>query len=103
MDWVQKYRYLQFVPQLRRLAGPGHSVPVRGKSFETLLILRDDPASMRALLLGWLDEPHAPVRAWAVSALRLFGDEEARRILLPRVKNEENPRVRSMIREMYGL
>ncbi|MBE0644765.1 MAG: hypothetical protein IH600_11845 [Bacteroidetes bacterium] len=103
MDWVRKYRFGQCAPQLRWLAGPGNSVPVRTKSFETLLLLREDPASIRALLLGWLDEPHAPIRAWAVSALRLFGDEEARRILLPRVHAEENPRVRALIREMYGL
>ncbi len=103
LDWVQKYRYTQFAGVIRRLAGPGHALPVRTKSFETLLILRENPDSIRAMLLGWLDEPHPPVRAWAVSALRLFGDAEARRILLPRVATEENPRVRTLIREMYGL
>ncbi|MFA6232656.1 MAG: M1 family metallopeptidase [Bacteroidota bacterium] len=103
MDWVRKYRYQQFIPLLRRLAAPGHSVAVRTKSLETLLLLRDDPEALRTIILGWIDEPHAPVRAWAVSALRLFGDAEARRILIPRLPGEKNGHVRSVIRELYGL
>lgn len=103
MDWVQKYQYLQFIPLLRGLAAPGHNVAVRTKSFETLLLLQDAPEVLHALILGWIDEPHAPIRVWAVSALRLFGDAEARRVLLPRVPAEKNPRVRSVMRELYGL
>ena len=37
LDWVQKYRYTQFAGVIRRLAGPGHALPVRTKSFETLV------------------------------------------------------------------
>jgi aminopeptidase N len=103
MDWVRKYKYTQFITLLRALAAPGKSVAVRIKSFETLILLRDDLEALHAMLLGWIDEPHAPIRAWAVSALRLFGDEEARRILLPRVSTEKNARVRSVIRDLYGL
>lgn len=103
MDWVQRYRMRDHLPVMRRLASPGHSIAVRTKSFETLLVLREAPETLLAMLLGWLDEPQAGIRGWAASALRLFGEEEARRILRPRAQAERHPQVRAVFRELYGL
>ena len=103
MDWVQRYRMRDHLPVMRRLASPGYSIAVRTKSFETLLVLREAPETLLAMLLGWLDEPQAGIRGWAASALRLFGEEEARRILRPRARAERHPQVRAVFRELYGL
>lgn len=103
MDWVQRYRMGTLLPVMRKLAGPGNSIPVRTKSFETLLVLREAPETLLGMLLAWLDEPQAGIRGWAASALRLFGEEEARRILRPRVQGERHPQVRAVFRELYGL
>ncbi len=103
MDWVRTYRYGQLLPALHRLVRPGHSVSVRTKAFETLVLLHESREALLRTLLGWLDEPHVPIRGWAVSALRLFGEREARGILRERAAGEENPQIRILLRELYGL
>jgi hypothetical protein len=103
MDWVQRYRMRNLLPVMRRLSGPGHNIPVRTKSFETLLVLHEAPETLLETLLGWLDEPQAGIRGWAASALRLFGEDEARRILRPRAQAERHPQVRAVFRQLYGL
>jgi aminopeptidase N len=103
MDWVRRYGFDRLLPVLRRLAGPGHGVAVRTRAVEILVGRGEAPESLLAMLLGWIDEPHAPIRAWGASALGLFGVDEARRILRHRAATERHPQVRTLLRDRYGL
>ncbi|MBN1447173.1 MAG: HEAT repeat domain-containing protein, partial [Bacteroidetes bacterium] len=103
LDWVRRYRLSSLQDLVLNLAGPGHSAPLRAKAFETLLDLRVAAERIRELILRQLEEPRAAFRLYAVSALQLFGKEEARRVLGSRLPLEDNPRVRALIRELYQL
>lgn len=103
LDWVRRYRYTALRDVVVNLAGPGHSPALRAKAFETLLILRTDPEVIKSLLLRQLAEPAPEFRLYAVSALRLFGMDEARRILLERLPDEQHPRVRALMRHLYRI
>ena len=103
LDWVRRYRYEEFRDIVLDLAGPGHSPALRAKAFETLLILRTDVGVIKSLLLRRLGEPAPLFRMYAVSALRLFGLDEARRIARQRLSDEQHPRVRELMRGLFQL
>jgi len=103
LDWVRRHRLIELQEIVIELAGPGHGPALRAKAFETLLELRTGPEIIRGLVLRMLDEPRPEFRMYAVSALQLFGREEARRILRDRLAEEDNPRVRAHIRKLFQL
>lgn len=102
LDWVQHFRGQEALREVRTLAGPGHSLALRAKAFETLLSLGDDAQSVRTLVEGMLAEPRYQIRLYAVSALAVFGRPEAQRRAMAHLTTESDPRVRDRIRQLYG-
>lgn len=100
LDWVQRYRLTDLLPGVRRLAAPGNEIVVRQRAFEVLLDLGESPATLHAMLVAWLGEPRPEIRAWAVSALVIFGSAEARRMLGDRLATERDPRVRAAMQAL---
>ena len=103
LDWVQRYGYHQLIEDVRTLAGPGHSAPLRAKAFETLIVLREPAGTLLEMLRAQLAEPRPLLRLYAVAALRLFPRRTAEDILRRHLLNEDNPRVRGYIRDQFSL
>ncbi|MCZ7558051.1 MAG: M1 family metallopeptidase [Bacteroidia bacterium] len=102
LDWVRHFPGQEALREVRALAGPGHSLALRAKAFETLLSLGDDAQSVRALVEGMLAEPRYQIRLYAVSALAVFGRAEAQRRAMAHLTTESDPRVRDRIRQLYA-
>jgi aminopeptidase N len=102
LDWVRRYRMVEFLPAVRRLAAPGNEIVPRIRAMETLIVVGEAPDVLHATLRAWLDEPRAEIRAWAVSALVIFGPDEARRMLGDRIATERDPRVRAAMHALRG-
>ena len=100
LDGVRRYRMTEFLPVVRRLTAPGNEIALRVRALETLLVMGDTPAFLHQTLRAWLDESRAEIRAWAVSALVIFGSDEARRMLGARFATERDPRVRDAMRAL---
>ena len=102
LDWAPKFVTSESFETVQRLAGPGHAFALRAKAFETLLDMRPSIEQVRGMLLRQLSEPRAAIRSFSVSALKVLGDTEARRIALEHLEQERDPRIRALIRESYG-
>jgi aminopeptidase N len=103
LDWVQRYRYTELLEDVLTLAGPGHGPVLRSRAFETLIILGVPGERLLVLLERQLREPRSLLRLYAVSALRYFPHDAAQALLRRHIRDEDNPRVRSFIREHFGI
>lgn len=103
LDWVRRYRLVDLQDIVINLAGPGHGPALRAKAFETLLALRTAPAVLRKIILNMLGEPRPEFRIYAISALQMFGREEARDLMRSRLAGEDNPRVRAHMKKLFQL
>ncbi len=102
LDWVPDHRSPEALGVVLKLAGPGHSLALRAKAFETLLRLKPGVEQVRELLLKQLLEPRWQLRLYAVSALTVLGREEAERMAYQQLARESDPRVREHIMKVIG-